>query len=153
MPYREKEIKKLYYSIGEVASMFHVKTSHIRFWSKQFSVIKPATNKKGNRQFTAADIENLRIIYHLVKEKGFTLKGAKVEMQAMRKKMRIEQDPEKAKGEVVDNVITEETPFEQPTSIMRNEEDMVDKMAIRNSLQKIRTSLLQLQNELTLMQQ
>src|SRR5437660_12080973 len=88
MPYKEKEIEKLYYSIGEVAKMFDVKTSHIRFWSKQFDVIKPATNKKGNRLFTKADVENLKRIYHLVKEKGFTLKGAKVELRQERKRER-----------------------------------------------------------------
>ena len=77
MPYKEKEIEKLYYTIGEVAQLFQVNTSHIRFWSKEFDVIKPATNKKGNRLYTQADIDNFRKIYHLVKEKGYTLKGAK----------------------------------------------------------------------------
>ena len=77
MPYKEKEIEKLYYTIGEVAQMFNVNTSHIRFWSKEFDVIRPATNKKGNRMYTQPDIENFKKIYHLVKEKGFTLKGAK----------------------------------------------------------------------------
>jgi len=77
MPYKEKEIQKMFYSIGEVADMFKVNTSHIRFWSKKFEIIKPATNKKGNRLFTVKDVENFKTIYHLVKEKGFTLKGAK----------------------------------------------------------------------------
>src|ERR1043166_7369376 len=81
MPYKEKEIEKLYYTIGEVARMFDVNTSHIRFWSKEFEVIKPATNKKGNRLYTQSDIDNFKKIYHLVKEKGFTLKGAKVELK------------------------------------------------------------------------
>ena len=77
MPYKEKEIEKIYYTIGEVAEMFQVNTSHIRFWSNEFDVIKPSTNKKGNRLYTQSDIENLKKIYHLVKEKGFTLQGAK----------------------------------------------------------------------------
>src|SRR3954466_12454141 len=81
MPYKEKEIEKLYFTIGEVAQMFNVNTSHIRFWSKEFEVIRPATNKKGNRLYTQSDIENFRKIYHLVKEKGFTLKGAKSELK------------------------------------------------------------------------
>src|SRR4051812_30706235 len=81
MPYKEKEIEKLYYTIGEVAQMFNVNTSHIRFWSKEFDVIRPATNKKGNRMYTQSDIENFKKIYHLVKEKGFTLKGAKTELK------------------------------------------------------------------------
>src|SRR5437763_14110605 len=88
MPYKEKEIEKLYYSIGEVARMFEVNTSHIRFWSKEFDVIKPATNKKGNRLFTKADVENLKKIYYLVKEKGFTLKGAKIELKEERKRVK-----------------------------------------------------------------
>ena len=77
MPYKEKEITKLYYSISEVAAMFEVNTSLIRFWEKEFDIIKPKKNKKGNRLFTPKDIENLRVIYHLVKERGFTLDGAK----------------------------------------------------------------------------
>ncbi|MFT4770673.1 MAG: DNA-binding transcriptional MerR regulator [Cryomorphaceae bacterium] len=77
MPYREKEIEKLYYSIGEVSKMFDVNTSLIRFWEKEFDIIKPKKNKKGNRLFTKQDLENFRIIFHLVKERGYTLQGAK----------------------------------------------------------------------------
>jgi DNA-binding transcriptional MerR regulator len=77
MAYKEKEIEKIYYSIGEVAEMFQVAPSLIRFWETEFDVIKPKKNRKGNRQFTRADIDNVRTIYHLVKEKGFTLQGAK----------------------------------------------------------------------------
>lgn len=77
MPYKEKKIEKLYYSIGEVAKMFNVNTSLIRFWEKEFDVIKPRKNKKGNRFFTKQDINNLQLIYHLVKERGMTLNGAK----------------------------------------------------------------------------
>ena len=68
---------KLYYPIGEVAAMFDVNTSLIRFWEKEFDIIKPKKNKKGNRLFTAEDIKHFRLIHHLVKEKGYTLKGAK----------------------------------------------------------------------------
>jgi DNA-binding transcriptional MerR regulator len=77
MPYKEKIIEKKYYTIGEVADMFGVATSLIRFWEGEFDVIRPRKNRKGNRQFTKEDIENVRLIYHLVKEKGFTLNGAK----------------------------------------------------------------------------
>jgi DNA-binding transcriptional MerR regulator len=77
MPYREKEIEKLYYSIGEVSKMFDVNASLIRFWEKEFDIIKPKKNKKGNRLFTKEDVENFRIIFHLVKERGYTLQGAK----------------------------------------------------------------------------
>jgi DNA-binding transcriptional MerR regulator len=73
----DKETKKVYYSIGEVAKLFNVNTSLIRFWEKEFDIIQPQKNKKGNRQFTQKDIDNFHIIYHLVKERGFTLQGAK----------------------------------------------------------------------------
>lgn len=81
MPYREKKIEKLYYTIGEVAAMFDVNTSLIRFWEKEFDVIKPKRNKKGNRLFTKQDVENFYIIFHLVKEKGLTLDGARKKMK------------------------------------------------------------------------
>ncbi len=81
MPYKEKKIEKLYYTIGEVAKMFEVNTSLIRFWEKEFSIIKPKRNKKGNRLFTKQDVENFYIIYHLVKERGLTLEGAKKKMK------------------------------------------------------------------------
>jgi DNA-binding transcriptional MerR regulator len=77
MPYKEKKVEKLYYSIGEVAEMFEVNSSLIRFWEKEFDIIKPKKNKKGNRFFTQQDIDNIRLIYHLVKEKGLTLNGAR----------------------------------------------------------------------------
>ena len=77
MAYKEKEIEKLYYSIGEVAEMFSVAPSLIRFWESEFDLIQPKKNRKGNRQFTKEDIDSVRTIYHLVKEKGFTLQGAK----------------------------------------------------------------------------
>jgi DNA-binding transcriptional MerR regulator len=91
MAYKEKEIEKLYYSIGEVAEIFNVAPSLIRFWESEFDIIKPKKNRKGNRQFTREDIENVRTIYHLVKEKGFTLQGAKEmlrnDSQAVKDKM------------------------------------------------------------------
>ncbi len=73
----EKQLTKLYYTIGEVAEMFNVNTSLIRFWEKEFTIIQPKKNKKGNRLFTPKDIINFNKIYHLVKEQGFTLEGAK----------------------------------------------------------------------------
>ena len=81
MPYKEKEITKLYYSIGEVAETFKVSTSLIRFWENEFDILKPKKNKKGNRLFTPKDIENLKVIFHLVKERGFTLDGAKKKLK------------------------------------------------------------------------
>ncbi len=68
---------KIYYSIGEVARMFDVNTSLIRYWEQQFEIIRPHKNKKGNRLFTQKDVDNFHIIYHLVKERGYTLRGAR----------------------------------------------------------------------------
>ena len=91
MAYKEKEIEKIYYSIGEVADMFNVAPSLIRFWETEFDLIQPKKNRKGNPQFTREDIEHVRTIYHLVKEKGFTLQGAKEmlknDSQSVRDKM------------------------------------------------------------------
>lgn len=67
---------KLLYSMGEVTEMFDVNASLIRYWESKFDCIKPHKNKKGNRMFTPSDVENLKLIYHLVKEKGMTLEGA-----------------------------------------------------------------------------
>ena len=77
MPYREKSIEKLYYTIGEISEILGESTSLVRFWAQKFpDFIKPARNKKGNRLFTAQDLANFKIIYHLVKEGGMTLDGA-----------------------------------------------------------------------------
>ncbi len=81
MPYKELKVEKLYYSIGEVANLFQVKTSLIRYWEKEFEIIKPKKNKKGNRLFTPEDIDNFHLIFHLVKERGMTLKGAKKKLK------------------------------------------------------------------------
>ena len=81
MPYKAPKIEKIYYSIGEVAEMFDLNTSHIRYWENEFDILKPKKNKKGNRFFTKEDLKNLHLIYHLVKEKGMTLSGAKLKLK------------------------------------------------------------------------
>lgn len=73
--------EKRYYGIGEVAKAFKVNTSLIRFWEKEFDILKPKKNAKGNRKFTPEDIKNLQFIYHLVKVRGFTLDGAKTHLK------------------------------------------------------------------------
>lgn len=88
---------KLYYSIGEVAQMFDLAVSHIRFWEKEFDILQPKKNAKGDRFFTRKDIENLKLIYHLVKDKGYTLEGAK-------QKLRVSKDSVKAKTEMIDSL-------------------------------------------------
>ncbi|MFC6098572.1 MerR family transcriptional regulator [Olivibacter domesticus] len=77
MPYKEREINKLYYTMGEVTQMFGVNASQIRFYEREFDIIQPKKNKKGNRLFTPEDIENFKIIFNLVKNKGYTLQGAR----------------------------------------------------------------------------
>jgi DNA-binding transcriptional MerR regulator len=97
MPYKEKVIEKRYYSIGEVAEEFDVATSLIRFWESEFNIIKPKKNRKGNRQFTKNDLENIRLVYHLVKERGFTLNGA-------REMLKNDNDEIQSKMEVIDSL-------------------------------------------------
>jgi len=147
MPYKEKEIEKLFFTIGEVARMFDVNTSHIRFWSKEFDVIKPATNKKGNRLYTQSDIDNFKKIYHLVKEKGFTLKGAKVELKTEKIKNPKLFDVQTAHvGMMVEHAFAPSQPMQTELPL---EDDFVDKMAVMSSLQKIRKSLIDVQGQLT----
>ena len=89
--------RKVYYTMGEVSEMFDVNPSLIRFWEQKFDILKPDKNKKGNRLFTPTDVENLKLIYHLVKEEGMTLAGAQ---------KRIKQNPEGLKRdmEIVDRL-------------------------------------------------
>jgi len=77
MPYKERDINKMYYTMGETAAMFNVNASLIRFYEKEFDILQPKKNKKGNRLFTPEDIENFKIIFHLINDKGYTLQGAK----------------------------------------------------------------------------
>lgn len=81
MALRTQPIGKLYYRIGEVADMFKVNTSLIRFYEKEFDIIKPHRNAKGNRLFTQSDVDHFHTIFHLIKEKGFTLEGAKLKLR------------------------------------------------------------------------
>jgi DNA-binding transcriptional MerR regulator len=106
------KIEKLYYSIGEVSELFEVNASLIRFWESEFDCLKPQKNKKGNRLFTKEDINTIRIIYHLVKEKGYTLQGAREKMK-------------------------------------QNREDVEKQIEIIDSLQKIKSFLLELKNDLS----
>ena len=87
MPWKEKTIEKLYWSIGEVAEQLGVNTSLIRYWEKEFGTLKPKRTDKGDRLYTKKDIEQLQRIQHLVKEQGFTLQGAR---EQLRKTDRIE---------------------------------------------------------------
>ncbi|MFN7014521.1 MAG: MerR family transcriptional regulator [Bacteroidia bacterium] len=112
MPYKERDIEKLYYTIGEVADIFGVNTSLIRFWEKEFDIIKPKKNSKGNRLFTKEDIDNFYIIFHLVKERGFTLEGAK-------------------------------------KKIKENKQDTTQNIEVVKSLQKIKSFLLELKEQLS----
>lgn len=111
MAYKEKEITKLYYSIGEVAEILDLSTSLIRYWENEFPMLSPRKNRKGNRMFTDKDIDQVRLIYHLVKERGFTLDGAKRRLR-------------------------------------ENKEETINKYKAVQSLQKIRTFLVQMKENL-----
>jgi len=82
VPYKERDIEKKYYSIGEVATMFKVAPSLIRYWEGEFDIINPKKDRKGNRRYTKPDIQKIKYIYHLVKEKGYTLQGAQEVIKA-----------------------------------------------------------------------
>lgn len=84
MALRKQPIGKLYYRIGEVAEMFKVNASLIRFYEKEFDIIKPHRNNKGNRMFTQNDVDHFHSIFHLIKEKGYTLEGAKLQLRGKR---------------------------------------------------------------------
>ena len=86
--------EKLYYSMGEVAEMFDVNQSLLRHWESQFPILRPKRNKKGNRLFTPQDVEHLKQIYHLVKECGMTLEGAKRAMRGQRAGKGVSRDVE-----------------------------------------------------------
>ncbi len=115
----EKQLTKLYYTIGEVAEMFNVNTSLIRFWEKEFTIIQPKKNKKGNRLFTPKDILNFNKIYHLVKEQGFTLDGAKNALK--------------------NGVVTIPTP--EVKEIIIEKSDSIDKDEIIKSLENVKIKL------------
>lgn len=85
-------LTKRYYSIGEVADLLGVSSSLIRYWETEFSFLNPQKNKKGDRRFTRENIEQLLIIYHLVKERGFTLEGAKQEIKENKKRLKSRQE-------------------------------------------------------------
>ena len=82
MAYNQNKDLKLYYSIGEVAKMFNVNESLLRYWEKEFPIISPRKAGGNIRQYRKEDIENIRLVYHLVKEKGMTLQGAKQRLKA-----------------------------------------------------------------------
>lgn len=92
MPLPEKETQKLYYTISEVAAMLNVSASLIRYWETEFTFLKPRKNRKGNRMFTVQDIDNIRLIYYLVKECGYTLEGAKKQLKTAKAELKKKED-------------------------------------------------------------
>lgn len=87
MPYKEKEIEKLYFTMKEVTEMLEVPPSMIRFWEKEFNELKPKKNKRGVRYFTQQDVSYLKLIYHYTKEKGYTLEGVKLKLKESKGKV------------------------------------------------------------------
>lgn len=98
--------EKLYYSIGEVARMLDVQTSAVRYWEKEFDILKPRKNRKGNRMFTPEDLKNIRIIHHLLKDKGMTIAGAKKKMsenpESINNTMEVIESLQKIRGMLTD---------------------------------------------------
>lgn len=121
-----KQLTKLYYTIGEVADMFSVNTSLIRFWEKEFNLIQPKKSKKGNRMFTPKDIENFNKIYHLVKTNGYTLEGAK---KALKSKQTVTDSKESTNSN------------QQLTDALEVNDSLVQK------LEEIKQKLIRLKNE------
>lgn len=120
----EKQLTKLYYTIGEVAEMFNVNTSLIRFWEKEFTIIQPKKNKKGNRLFTPKDVINFNKIYNLVKEQGFTLEGAK---NALKNKVALTAISDAKMNSIVENNAT------------INHEEIIQSLEnVKNKLTKLR---------------
>tara|TARA_B100000963_G_scaffold199530_1_gene173703 strand:- start:244 stop:561 length:318 start_codon:yes stop_codon:yes gene_type:complete len=89
--------EKLYYSIGEVAEFFGVKTSLLRFWEKEFELLNPKKNLKGTRRYSRVDVENIGLIYSLVKKRGFTIDGAKEKIKYDSDKINVLKKLEKLK--------------------------------------------------------
>ena len=92
---------KLYYGIGEVSKAFNVNASLIRYWEKEFDELNPKKNSKGTRRYSSVDIEKLQIIHHLVKEKGYTLEGAKEQLKTLNKNFEIIKKLEKIKSTLI----------------------------------------------------
>jgi DNA-binding transcriptional MerR regulator len=92
---------KLYYGIGEVSKAFNVNASLIRYWEKEFDELKPKKNSKGTRRYSSIDIEKLQIIHHLVKEKGYTLEGAKDQLKILNKNFEVIKKLEKIKANLI----------------------------------------------------
>ena len=90
--------EKLYYTIGEISKAFDVNTSLIRFWEKEFDILKPKKNNKGTRRYSSIDVENFQTIHHLVKEKGYTLEGAKEQLKILNKNFEVIKNLEKIKA-------------------------------------------------------
>lgn len=93
--------EKLYYSIGEISEAFNVNASLIRFWEKEFEILKPKKNSKGTRRYSSIDIEKLQTIHHLVKEKGYTLEGAKEQLKILNKNFEVIKKLEKVKSNLI----------------------------------------------------
>jgi DNA-binding transcriptional MerR regulator len=93
--------EKLYYTIGEIAKAFNVNASLIRFWEKEFKILKPKKNSKGTRRYSSIDVENFQTIHHLVKEKGYTLEGAKEQLKILNKNFEVIKKLEKIKAVLI----------------------------------------------------
>ena len=113
--------EKLYYKIGEVASIFKVNTSLIRYWEQEFDFLRPKKSKKGTRYFTRKDIDNFEIVHHLVKQKGLTIQGARDYLQHKKENKTID------KLEVINTLKRTKSLLEEIRKILANKSHLVEK--------------------------
>ncbi len=122
MPYKAPKIEKIQYRIGEVAQMFDVEVSHLRYWEKEFDILKPHKDGKGTRYFTPKDIETIHLIFHLVKERGMTLEGAKMKLKDQRQQTLKNFEIIKRLSKIKADLLTLSDEIEESAKLPQNEE-------------------------------
>lgn len=93
--------EKLYYNIGEISKAFEIKPSLLRFWEKEFDILKPKKNISGTRKYSSVDLKNIKLIYDLVKVKGYTLEGARKKLESSKEIFEVVKKLEKIKSKLI----------------------------------------------------
>jgi DNA-binding transcriptional MerR regulator len=93
--------EKLYYNIGEISKAFDIKPSLLRFWEKEFDILNPKKNLKGTRKYSSIDLKNIKLIYDLLKIKGFTLDGAKKKLKSSKNTIQVIKKLKKLKEKLI----------------------------------------------------
>ncbi len=129
----DKSIEKIYYTIGEVATMFNLTVSNIRFWEAEFDILMPKKNARGDRFFTKKDIENLRLIHYLLKERGYTINGAKKKLKESRDDVRDRIDMVKSLEKIKSFLIEMKSELNKRTVTEDITDDATEEVAIIES--------------------